>query len=391
MVYKVRERQVLKYSKPKKLVVQLLAEKMPRTRNGWVGLHLQHHDVPRTTVLAIMRYTAQGFRYVAWDGRRLMGIIDRKGRILGSLAGRPAGDLTWDDSGVDAYEAMARARGKLKLGQDQLTSRRTAALDKVYLARAHLAPFTVPPPPLRAVTTLHTRISFPTHKSPMANNTRSRNRKANSVSMGAPPKNTKGQSASTPLPPAHSQTTRGMSEPALDAQDGPTQPPISPLSDLDDMDVEPTGGVPPSEGDETPPLDAHQQSTHHDVPDDPFMSPPLGRHAEGTALDPGPTPAMNGAAEKQPSQNKPQEENAGSNPPPATTPGPNSTGSQAPPTPKMFFGGEDTSNMAPGAREHFTKVQEAQFTFQRTEHFDNAPSVGLTPDGEVRFVSDTSL
>ncbi|KAI0038983.1 hypothetical protein FA95DRAFT_1504797 [Auriscalpium vulgare] len=53
-----------------------------------------------------------------------MAIVDSKRRILGTLAGRPADDPTWDDSGVDAYETLARARVKLRLSSGQVVHRR---------------------------------------------------------------------------------------------------------------------------------------------------------------------------------------------------------------------------------------------------------------------------
>ncbi|KAI0039344.1 hypothetical protein FA95DRAFT_1504302, partial [Auriscalpium vulgare] len=51
-------------------------------------------------------------------------IVDLKGRIIGSLAGRPVGDLTWHDDCVDTYLAMDEAKEDLKLSKDQRYHRR---------------------------------------------------------------------------------------------------------------------------------------------------------------------------------------------------------------------------------------------------------------------------
>ncbi|KAI0044181.1 hypothetical protein FA95DRAFT_1583857 [Auriscalpium vulgare] len=50
--------------------------------------------------------------------------MSRTDRIIGSLAGRPAGDPTWDDDCVLAYDELAEGLNELKLSKDQLYHRR---------------------------------------------------------------------------------------------------------------------------------------------------------------------------------------------------------------------------------------------------------------------------
>ncbi|KAI0038255.1 hypothetical protein FA95DRAFT_1578318, partial [Auriscalpium vulgare] len=122
VVYKIRMKLVAKYSKPKKITVRLVAERLPHSRGGWVGL--RDHGIPLVTKVTLARLSRLGFRYYAWNGRVHHAIVDHKGRIIGSLAGRPVGDDTWDDDCVSAYDDLNDGLQQLKLTPDQTYHRR---------------------------------------------------------------------------------------------------------------------------------------------------------------------------------------------------------------------------------------------------------------------------
>ncbi|KAI0038445.1 hypothetical protein FA95DRAFT_1505673, partial [Auriscalpium vulgare] len=66
----------------------------------------------------------EGYFPADWPCRTHHAIVDQKDRIIGSLAGRPVGDDTWDDDCVDAYDEMTDALGELKLSPDERFHRR---------------------------------------------------------------------------------------------------------------------------------------------------------------------------------------------------------------------------------------------------------------------------
>ncbi|KAI0037842.1 hypothetical protein FA95DRAFT_1578562 [Auriscalpium vulgare] len=236
----------------------------------------------------------------------------------------------------------------------------------------------------------------------MANGTRARVRKANSVNIPTgtnAPKNKQAANASAVNIPTDAQ------QEATEANDTPPkedqQPPESPLSEPDDdMDVDPKGKQAPLEG-EGPITPKEPQFTSAYASKNPFET--LGNDTEGPD-----TSALNADQPTQGTSPIPEDAHGTGHTTEPTTPAPDPTPAHAPtpapatapatPThppqqtaqgPKVFFAGEDTTNWAPGAREHFAEVQKGKFTFERTEHFLNAASVGRAPNGEVLFTSDT--
>ncbi|KAI0051163.1 hypothetical protein FA95DRAFT_1570061 [Auriscalpium vulgare] len=220
-------------------------------------------------------------------------------------------------------------------------------------------------------------------------------RKSNSVNIPNGAKATKGTQPADNSngDPANTQEHAVPGEATTTSAPLPQNPPLSPLTEPEDMEVDPKGATGDTGGDDPEPIEDDDLYTSAYATKNPFEAldgGDTGTKATSTTSNqhtgPSPVPTSSTPSEAL----RDPEQGTTATPGPADTPAPPTPPSQPmPKEPVISFGGVDSSKWAEGAREHFEERQKAKFTFDRTEHFRNAASVGITPDGDVRFVSDT--
>ena len=66
----------------------------------------------------------RGFKLIEWDGEMAIALVDKDGRLIVLLAGRPRNDPTWPHDIQDAVQSLADVEGEFRRRGENLRHRR---------------------------------------------------------------------------------------------------------------------------------------------------------------------------------------------------------------------------------------------------------------------------